>query len=83
MDFQVGKIEEIKSINHNNSCKRIVQLRIKEKAYAFFEFQGRSVDKLKGFKKGDDVKLYFEFNGKTSRLGAYYNNLIGKTIHKI
>lgn len=80
MDFKVGKIEEINTVHHNDTVKRIVKLRIEEKQYAFFEFQGRNVEKLKGFMKGNQVKLYFEFNGKTSRLGAYYNNLIGKHI---
>lgn len=83
MDYKVGKIEDITTQNINGKVKRTVKLRIENEQFAFFEFQGRNVNLLQGFKKNDDVKLSFVFKGLTSRLGVHYNNLIGKNINKL
>lgn len=83
MDYKIGKIEDITTQNHNNKVKRTVKLRIEDNQFAFFEFQGKNVNLLQGLKKNDDVKLYFEFKGLTSRLGVHYNNLIGRNIKKV
>lgn len=83
MDYKIGKIEDITTQHHNGKVKRTVKLRIEDNQFAFFEFQGRNVNLLEGFKKNDSVKLFFVFNGLTSRLGVHYNNLIGKSIKKV
>lgn len=83
MDYKVGVIDRILTECKNGSLKRTVELRIDKKQLAFFEFQGRYAEKLRDLKQGDSVKLYFEFNGKTSKRGVSFNNLIGKNIFKI
>lgn len=83
MDYKVGVIEKILTECKNGSLKKTIELRIAQKQLAFFEFQGRYAQKLHDIKQGDSVKLYFEFNGKTSKRGVSFNNLIGKNIFKI
>lgn len=83
LDFKTGKIADIITSQRNDKVKRIVKLALNNKQTAFFEFQGKLITKLKDLKKGDTVKVYFEFNGKQSQLGLCYNNLLGRKIHKI
>ena len=47
-----------------------------------FEFLKDSVDKLKPFKNGDNVKIAFELRGNEYN-GKFYTNLVGIAIAKI
>lgn len=78
-----GKIEEISDVNHNGNLKKIVRLLLDNGQIAFFEFQGRAMNKLISFNINDKVRLFFVFNGKQSCKDVHYNNLIGREIYKL
>ncbi len=79
-------IGEIKSITDEKVTggfdKKILWLTDK-KGGAFIDFRGNNRLLLKGFDVGDWVTVSFEFDGKISKIGNYYNNLIGTSIKKI
>ncbi len=54
-----------------------------KKGGAFIDFRGNNRLLLNGFDVGDWVTISFEFDGKISKIGKYYNNLIGTSIKKI
>lgn len=75
-----GTIEKIITESNNGRDKKVVTLQAGRNNILFVEFQGKMMDKLKPFEDGDRVEIRLRFNGKTSKLGRNYNNLIGKSI---
>ncbi len=49
----------------------------------FIDFRGIEQLLLEDFKQNDLVAVSFKFDGKTSKIGKNYNNLIGTSIKKI
>jgi hypothetical protein len=73
-------IDEITTENNNGNEKKILSGTYGESEKVFIEFQGKHQKKLKTFKQGDSVWVMFRFNGKVSKIGRRYNNLIGISI---
>lgn len=50
---------------------------------AYIEFKGRRAAEAVEFKKDDNVRIVFRFDGKKSKIGKTYNNLEGRSIKRI
>ena len=78
-----GTIDDITTENNNGSEKKVITLKAGRSNTLFVEFQGNKVNLLDGFIKGDRVIIKPRYNGKVSKIGRKYNNIIGKTIKKL
>ena len=78
-----GTIQTITQENNNGKDKKIVTLNAGRNNILFIEFQGKMMNVLENFRENQQVKIRLRFNGKISKLGRRYNNLIGKSINPI
>lgn len=78
-----GIAQAIEEVNDNDRLKKVLTLALGKRGLMFIEFQGRSRCEVDGLKCGQKVSVKIVFNGKTSRLGRRYNNIIGKSIKQI
>lgn len=77
-----GTIVEIANENNNGRDKKVMTLNAGRNNILFIEFQGRMTEEADKFKADQHVKIRIRFNGKVSKLGRRYNNLIAKSIQK-
>lgn len=75
-----GSIAEIATENNNGRDKKVIEVHAGRNNVVFVEFQGKMMNKVNEFSNGDKVNIKFRFNGKVSKLGRRYNNIIGKSI---
>lgn len=78
-----GLIVELATENNNGVDKKVVTLNAGRNNTLFVEFQGKMAQRLKGFNTGDRARIKIRFNGKVSKLGRRYNNLIAKEINRV
>lgn len=78
-----GTIEEIVQENNNGHDKLVVTLQAGRNNKVFIEFQGKYRKLLDGYSEGQRVEIRVRFNGKVSKLGRRYNNIIAKSIQHI
>jgi len=93
MTEYTGSIEKISLHNNNGNDKVVIHLNILghvPRAMAnyvsntlFVEFQGSNIKKTKNFREGDEVCIGCYHNGKVSKLGRLYNNIVGYRIKPI
>lgn len=76
-------VASIKKESHLDREKKILELDLNEREKLYVEFQSKIVERIDHINVNDKVLLRFWFNGKKSKLGKFYNNLIGKSIKKI
>lgn len=78
-----GKIEKIEDASlHPHDKKVVTVVNIKNKI--FVEFRGPSMLKmLEPYSENDNVIIDFNVEGKISKLGVKYNNIVARTIQKV
>lgn len=78
-----GIIKAIDLENNNGNDKKVVTLVVENNEICFVEFQNRNIKKLTSIEVGEIVSIIIKFNGKISRLGRKYNNLVAKSIRSL
>ncbi len=83
MPIVIGKIKEITDKElEENYTKKMLCLTGNE-GVVFIDFRGADRLLLKDFEQGDLVAVNFKLDGKKSKIGNIYNNLIGTSIKKL
>lgn len=81
--FQIyGIIQSIDTEDNNGKIKKVVTLKAGNSNLLFIEFQGKTQQYLSKYKTNDKVLIDFRYNGKQSKLGRKYNNIIAKNIKR-
>lgn len=78
-----GTIEAIVTENNNGKDKKVLTIQSGRNNTIYVEFQGKMMHTLNGYSEGQRVEVRVRFNGKTSKLGRRYNNIIGKSIKQL
>lgn len=78
-----GTVEAIEKENNNGHDKKILTVKVGRNNVVFVEFQGNKINILNNISAGQKVVIKFRFNGKISKMGRRYNNIIGKSIKTI
>lgn len=79
----IGVVKYIDHQQNNGHEKKVIDFHLDTNECIFVEFQSKGVRLLNHIEEEDRVKIRFIFNGKKSKIGAKYNNIIGKAIHKL
>ncbi len=79
----IGKIKNIVDEKDANGYDKKTLCLTGNSGTVFIDFRGVERLLLEDFKQNDLVAVSFKFNGKTSKIGKTYNNLIGTSIKKI
>lgn len=82
MPLVIGKIESINEETTKSYIKKEIEL-VGREGKCFVEFRGVQRFLLKDFNVGDIVIVSFSLDGKTSKLGKNFDNLVGTSIEKI
>ena len=75
-----GTIQSVEAENNNGREKKVVTLAMGRSDKIFIEFQGRAGELVSSSMIDKNVSVRIVFNGKVSKLGRRYNNILGKSI---
>jgi len=80
-----GFIHEIKDkLSPDGFNKKLVTLKLPERQKCFVEFRSKEVlQKLSGLKEDDRVEIEATLEGKYSKAGQHYNNIVAITIKSV
>lgn len=75
-----GYVQAIAIENNNGHDKKVITVSTADDQVLFVEFQGKARKLVREIIPQDKVRIRFKFNGKVSKIGRKYNNIIGKSI---
>ncbi len=83
MPIVIGKIKEITDKEVTESYTKKTLCLTGNEGVVFIDFRGADRLLLKDFEQGDLVAVNFKLDGKKSKIGNTYNNIIGTSIKKL
>ena len=79
----IGQIGKINSKSYGKRKSNLIQIITHDRKSAFVEFRNELKDLSDKFTEKDHIKAEYTYDGKVSKSGQHYNNLIGISIEKL
>ena len=79
----IGQIEEINSRGFGKRKCNLIQIITHDRKSAFVEFRNELKDLTDKLSLKQHIKAEYTYDGKISKSGQHYNNLIGISIEKL